>query len=1114
LEHPTASFTTVLEWLDSLQLRRYAAAFENQAIDMSLLRSLSDDDLRHLGVKALGHRKRLMAAIGQLGDSATPEPRLASVDEQGELKFVSVLFFDIVGSTDLIQALDPEAAEDLLSPHVRAAALAIRANGGAVVRELGDGGLAVFGAPTACEDHAILACEAGLAIQQASGETASPSQRARPITLRVGIHSGDVVVRRAGERVDNIHGAAVHLAARMEQTCAPGTVRISHATARLVEGVFDLSTLGAVTVKGIDAPVDCYALGVRSSTVDALSRATRRTLSDHVDRIREAATLAESADRAARGEGRLVAITGGPGVGKSRLAHEFLASSGKCFRILRGHAEPHSGESQYEPFVPIVSEMLEERGDDPEADRARRLKTRILALSAGLGAAVGPLQALLGARADDADWDQLEPAARRRRTVDAICALLVAQSSRMPVAIVVEDLHWSDEGTRATLRALVKCLPGRALLILATYRPEFSPSWTENEACLRISLEPLEPDFSDQLLAGLLGTDASVAPLKSLLVHATGGNPLFLEESVRSLFDTGAVVSRDGYRLQRPVETIEIPASVQSIVSARVDSRSPRERSILQAASVVGMDIPLQLLSALLDDPLDELQQTMSELEAADFVHLVQRFPEWHYRFKHALTRDAVYRHLMKRSKRELHARFVTILEAQTPTQGEARFGLLAYHALNGDLGDKAVQYSMAYGDELARSHANEGAVAAYANALAALDMLPRSDDRERQRARVLLKTGTIHLLLGHLDESYDRFREARAVAEAGSDVRLVVAARNRIGSILGQRCDVYGAQALLNETLALARGHGDIAGQGNALHLLGSVHMAVGELDAARDYYLEARGIAESQGDLKGIAVESTLVCCVLVRLGEPALAKAAGLHALQSAKAANDERRIAWASLMLAEAENLLAEFASADEHLAHAREITTRHGDFRGVAWVLAWSGSGAVKRGDYRTGAEAFLKATDMAGRSTGNRSETCFVIARAAECLLHLGSVGEAWNLCNECLALAEPLGIRIEIGYARMVLAQLYAEEEYRDWSRALELIADARELLAAVGAQLDVGLADLGEARILRRQGRAVLAAQKAREALACFEKLGGVAYAEQARAFIASDRSELAAH
>jgi predicted ATPase/class 3 adenylate cyclase len=1071
---------------------------------MSLLRSLTDDDLRQLGVAVLGHRKRLIAAIAKLSESTTPESRAASIDEEGELKFLSVLFFDIVGSTDLVQALDPEAAEDLLSPYVRAAALAIRVNGGTVVRELGDGGFAVFGAPNASEDHAILACEAGLAIQQSSIETASHAQGAPPITLRVGIHSGDVVVRRTGARVENVHGAAVHLAARMEQTCAPGTVRISRATARLVEGTFDLTALGPVTVKGIDAPMECYALGARNSTDDALSRAPRRKLSNHVNRRRETAMLAESADHAVLGDGRLVAIMGGPGVGKSRLVHEFLALSGKRFRILRGHAEPHSGESQYEPFVPIVSEILEERGDDPEADRAQRLKNRILMLSAGLGAAVGPLQALLHARSDDADWDQLEPAERRRRTIDAICSLLVAQSHRVPLAIVVEDLHWSDEGTRATLRALVRRLPGKAILILATYRPEFPISWTETEACVRIALEPLDQDFSGQLLAGLLGTDSSTARLKSLLINATGGNPLFLEESVRSLLDSGAVVSRDGYRLERPVEAIEIPASVQSIVSARVDSRSAREKAILQAASVIGMDIPLQLLSALVKAPLDELQQTMSKLEAADFVHLVRRFPQRHYRFKHALTRDAVYRHLMKRSKRELHSRCVTVLEAQPPMPGEDRFGLLAYHALNGDLGGKAVRFSTEHGDELARSHANDAAVGAYANALAALDRLPPSDDRERQRALVLLKIGNIHLLLGRVDESYERFREARAAAEAGGDMRLMVAARNRIGSILGHRCDVHGAQTLLNETVALARDYDDIAGQGNALHLLGSVHMAVGELGAARDYYLEACAIAELQKDLKGIAVESTLVCCVLIRLGEPVRAKATGLRALHAAKTSNNERRIAWASLMLAEAEYMLAEFQTADEHLAYAREITTRHGDYRGVAWVLAWTGSGAAKRGDHAAAADAFMQVVHMARRMVGYRSETCFVLARAAECLLRLGRVAEAWGLCSECLAIAEPLGIQIEAGYARMVLAQIHAEDEYRDWPRAHELIADARQMLATVGARLDVGLADLGEARILLRHGSAALATQKAREALACFDELGGVAYAEQARAFI----------
>jgi tetratricopeptide (TPR) repeat protein len=365
---------------------------------------------------------------------------------------------------------------------------------------------------------------------------------------------------------------------------------------------------------------------------------------------------------------------------------------------------------------------------------AERIRSVVLSRGPEFREAVTPLQALLDAPHDDPNWEALDPTDRRRRTIDAACGLLLAECRSEPLAVVFEDLHWVDEGTRLLLENLVDAIPRQPLLLLVNYRPEFVDPWIAREHHTLIKLDPLPAKAARELLDEIFGDDASLAPLKHMLVEVTGGNPLFLEESARTLIDKGSVVSAPGgeLRLRGRVEELQIPPSVQSIIAARIDHRPAREKAVLQTAAVIGTQVPLSLLARLLGRPALEVRAALATLQAADFLHETEVFPEPEYRFKHVLIHDVAYNSLLKQQRRVLHGNIVKLIEELPPDQRIRHVELLADHALKAELWEKAVAYNRnAWRRAQARSLYREASVRAQLAIGAAENLPPVRENRE-----------------------------------------------------------------------------------------------------------------------------------------------------------------------------------------------------------------------------------------------------------------------------------------------------------------------------------------------------------------------------------------------
>src|SRR5467141_778234 len=605
---------------------------------------------------------------------------------EGERKQVTVLFADLKGSMELLADRDPEDARAILDPVLERMMEAVHLYEGTVNQVMGDGIMALFGAPLAHEDHALRACYAALRMQELVKRYAEDARRTQGVNvqIRVGLHAGEVVVRAIGSDLHMDYtavGQTTHLAARMEQMATPGTILLAPATLHLAEGYVQVASRGPVVVKGLPELVEIYTLTGASAQRTRLHAAAARGLTRFVGRDAEIEQIRRELALAHDGHGQLVAVVGEPGVGKSRLVYEFTHSHRtQDWLVLEASSVSYGKATSYLPVIDLLKAYFKVHDRETHREIREKVTGKLLTLDRTLEPILPALLALLDVPIEDAHWQALDPAQRRQRTLDAVTHLLLRESQGQPVLVVFEDLHWIDSETQALLDGLVESLPTARLLLLVNYRPEYQHGWGSKTSYTQLRLDPLPPVSAEAFLAALLGDDPSLAPLTPLLIMRTAGNPFFLEESVRTLVETGALVGAPGaYRLAQSLPTIQVPATVQAVLAARIDRLPPEEKRLLQTAAVIGTEVPFPLLQAIAEVPEAALHRGLDHLQAAELLDETRLFPEREFTFKHALTHEVAYSGLLQKRRRVLHARIVEALEALYPDRLAEQVDRLAH---------------------------------------------------------------------------------------------------------------------------------------------------------------------------------------------------------------------------------------------------------------------------------------------------------------------------------------------------------------------------------------------------------------------------------------------------
>ena len=698
---------------------------------------------------------------------------------EGERKQVTVLFADLRGSMELLADRDPEDARRLLDPVLEHMMEAVHRYEGTVNQVMGDGIMALFGAPLAHEDHAVRACYAALRMQQAVRRDAESLRRTEgvPIQIRVGLNSGEVVVRSIGSDLHMDYtavGQTTHLAARMEQMATPGSILIPPATLTLAEGYVTVTSLGEMPVKGLDSPIALFEVTGAATVRSRLHATAARGLTRFVGRDNEVEQLRHALDRARMGQGQIVAVMGEPGVGKSRLFWEFIHSHRtEGWLVVESSSVSYGKATAFLPLIDLLRAYFQiEPRDEPRKIR-EKVTGKLLSLDRALEPSLPGFLWLLEIPVEDAQWEKLDPPQRRQRTLDGVKRLLLRESQVQPVLVVFEDLHWIDAETQAFLDSLVESLPAARLLLVVNYRPEYRHGWSGKTYYRQLRIDALPPESADELLAGLLGNDPALDSLKRLLIERTGGNPFFLEESVRTLVETKALAGERGaYRLGRASQTFQIPATAQAILASRIDRLSPEDKRLLQAAAVIGKDVPFGLLQAIADLREDELRTGLAHLMAGEFLYEARLFPDLEYTFKHALINDVAYGSLLHDRRRSLHAKIVAAIETLYADRLGEHLESLAQHAFKSEVWDKALSYLRQAGAKAFTRSANREAVACFEQALVALKHQPETRETLEQAIDLRFDLRTSLFPLGELERVITYLREADALAGTLADQR------------------------------------------------------------------------------------------------------------------------------------------------------------------------------------------------------------------------------------------------------------------------------------------------------------------------------------------------------
>jgi len=753
------------------------------------------------------------AELATRAEAPGPSPAPAPPERaDGEHKPITALFCDIVDSTGLTERLGPEAMHALLSRFFELGAAEVDRYGGTVNKFLGDGFLALMGVPVAHEDHARRAVLAALGILRRLRED-WPDRDGPPPQVRIGVHTGTALVGTLGDAraLDyTAVGDTTNVAARLQGLAEPDGILVSEATARLVAGYVGLEAAGTVAMRGRTRPVTAHRVTGVLQRRSPLGLVAGRTLTRFVGRDRHLGVLRDLFDEARLGRGQAVGVMGEPGIGKTRLLWEFRRWLGDArVTVLEGRCLSYGAGIPNLPVLDVVrTNCAIGENDAPEVVET---KLRAGLVEVGMDPDDGArfLMQILGVGAGRAQLQNLAPEAVRARTLETLSQMCVRGARRRPTILLIEDLHWIDRSSEDFLASLVDSLVTEPIMLVATYRPGYQPPWLGRSWASQLSLPPLAPVESRELVMNVLAR--RVADLADVVVRRAEGNPFFLEELPRGIAESAA---------DSPTA---VPETVQGVLMARIDRLADEPRRLLQTASVLGREFSLRLLEAVWSaDPAPHL----AELKRLEFIHDAPAFDEPRCAFKHALIQDVAYDSLRSRRRVALHATAATALESLYAGRLEQVYDRLAHHWSCTDRAELAVEYLSRFAEQAARGYAHTEASDALRAALERVDLLAEAG---RDRGRVELVLGLVSSLyfLGGFRESLDLLTREEPRVRRIADPALAARywfARAHTHSHLGDSArhgDHLLASRYAARALADARRAGDLATVGRAHYVL-----------------------------------------------------------------------------------------------------------------------------------------------------------------------------------------------------------------------------------------------------------------------------------------------------
>jgi adenylate cyclase len=986
----------------------------------------------------------------------------------GERKQVTVLFADVQGSMDLAEQQDPEQWHAIMQRFFSTLADAVHRFEGTVDKFTGDGIMAVFGAPVAHEDHARRACYAALTMLDDVGEYAAELRRRHGLNFstRIGINSGEVVAAEIGEGGYTAVGHTVGLAQRMEALAEPGKAYLTESTAELAHGFMELEDLGQFEIKGASQPIGVFELAGVGAARSRLDLSRERGFSRFVARDAEMAALEEALDLAERGEGAAVGIVAEPGIGKSRLCHEFAERCrARGIEVFECQAQAHGRAIPFMPVLQMLRSYFGIADGDTERIVREKIAGRTLLLDPDFAEELPLLFDFLGVPDPDRPLPQLSAEARHRALRGAVCRLVRAPNRRHSIVALVEDLHWMDEGSATLLGELISSVKGTKTLAIVNFRPEYDDTaWAGADTYRGISLKPLGPADTDELLRDLVGNDGSLDGLGELIHARTAGNPFFVEEIVRGLAEAGNLEGERGaYRLARPVEDTGVPASVQTVLAARIDRLSPSAKRLLQAASVTSKEISERALGMVSGQSEEEgYRAALCELTDGGFLFETEVYPERVFAFRHPLTREVAYGTQLGEQRAESHAATARALVELNPDRHDELAALIASHMEAGGEPLEAARWSARAG-YWAGSSRPQDALRLWRKAMELTEGLEETKETQAMAVMSRLQQLDFAWRLGMDDaESARLTTEAEEIATRTGDLHSL--------AMLRVARDIRpGMPHVASAWLEAVAETNEVADRSGDLHLRVAIraatsyaHLCTGDFagfDRAIDEIFELAGNDRRVGT--GIIIGSPLAWAhmgkglILRERGEMEEADARFNLALQIATEEGDPEIASWTrsnqALMLAIRGDLDAAIALARRNC----ELTERLGDVFSRSLALSNLGGAQIAAGDYAASLDSMEEAERVyrAAVSGGDEMETWRAGLRA-QALTGVGRAEEGLELAEWAAGVARERGMLWSLPLDLQAVAMARAATGRKGADAALD---EAAEVAKKTGAMISL---------------------------------------------------------
>ncbi|MFS8977404.1 adenylate/guanylate cyclase domain-containing protein [Cupriavidus necator] len=1011
----------------------------------------------------------------------------------GERKTITVLFADMAGSTALIHDRDPEEANRLITPVIELMMEAVHYYEGYVAKSLGDGILALFGAPIAHEDHTQRALYAALRMQEAMHRHSDRLRLEQGISLqiRVGVHTGEVVVRSI--RKDDLHtdydpvGHTIHIAARMETMAAPSSILVSESAHKLAQGYFEFKALGDAQVKGIPTPLAVYEVLGLGALRTRLQVAAHRGLARFVGRAAELEALRLALDQSAAGHGQIVAVVGEAGVGKSRLFHEFKARSQSDCLVLETFSVSHGKAFAYLPLIELLRNYFQITAQDDKRRCHEKVAGKIVTLERSLEDLIPYLLYLLGIGELGSALADMGASLRRERTFEAITRLLVRESQNQPVQLLFEDLQWLDSETGAFLAYFIERTAQARILLLVNYRPEYQCVWAHKDNGTALRLDPLGPAEAQGLLGELLGNDPSLAPLGHLILEKTEGNPFFMEEVVQTLAEEKALLGEPGhYRIEQTPAALHIPTTVQGVLAARMDRLPLAQKELLQTLAVIGKEFPLSLIRQVTGQSEERLYPLLAGLQAGEFIYGRPAFPEVEYAFKHALTQEVAGHSLLSEQRGALHERTGRAIEVLFRHQLKDHCSELAHHySLSGNI-PKAVEYLHCAGRQAVERSAHLDAIRHLSTALELLKRLPDAPERARQdlALRVTLGPALIAARGYASPEVEANYGRALTLCEhGGGETPQLFQVKLGLRTFYSLRAQHHTAYEIGEALLGLAENaqdpvlleHAHIALGGSSL-FLGKFHQARAHLEQGLAYYDPERrqahdALFELDHGVRGLCLRAW----VLWLLGFPAQASKDAQDALALARRLSHPFSLALGLAFAAELHQLRHEAQLARECADATITLSTEQGFPFWLAWGTMLRGWALAEQGGSEEGI-AQIRQGLAAYQATGAELGRPYFLALLAQTYQNAGQAQAGLDVLADALATVGNTGERFFEAELHRLQAELllHRSDGAADREEAAACFHRSIAIARQQGAKLPELRAALGLARLWQDQDNA----------------------------------------